>query len=485
MRIDSIDLLFFLGKPSQLLGFTTRIHSTPDAFLARQQSVSAQKSQSAVFQYLEDPIADWGDGAGDNAEIMDATDLLLTSCKEAPEGLSAEILDSFFPLMLWWGKASTQDGATRVEELLSSLEDVIKAGSKVPQPTYKYYTLAVDAWGKAGNPENAKRILSRMEDLGASDSTLAPTRVTYNAMMNAYIKHGDMKSASNIIESMEATSGLAPIINDYNVLLAGYAKFGHAREAEQLVKRMIAVCRDENKDDLKPDLYSYNTLLDAWAKSNEPGRGVRVQEILATLIDKHESGEFEWSPDERTFSTAMTALARSGGTIEQIEKLWEDATSRGLGFGADPYMSTALLDAYANSNSAEKAEQILEKLEKEGRATDVAYNTVLKAWKAKGNEQATEHAEKLFERMKKLDLMVDAFSYCTLIAIHANRGDRQSAERAEQLVDEMKKDQLVPNVETLNAGMLLFAEFVLNNPVLHAKPFFRFSYERMDKVRQS
>lgn len=447
MRLDRAALILFLGLPSQLLGFAPQT-------LSKRQHVP-EKSQVVVFQYPDDPSSDWGDEPGDNEEIIGATKSLLETSKTA-EGLSAEALDDFFPLMLWWGKTSTREGAEQVEQLLSHLEDVIiKAGITTPEPTCKYYTLAVDAWGKAGYPEKAKRILSRMEDLSASDSSLAPTRVTYNAMMNAYIKQGDTESAGKILDSMEKSSGLTTIINDYNVLLAGYAKVGQAREAEQLVKRMISLCREEKNDDLKPDLYSYNTLIDAWAKSNEPGRGRRVQEILTTLIDKHESGEFEWSPDGRTFSSAITALARSGGTMEQIEKIWSDATARGLGLGSDPYMSSALLHAYANSSSrgsAEKAEEILEKLEQEGLATYVAYNTVLKAWKAKGNEEATQRAEKLFKRMKSLDL-VDAFSYCTLIAIHANLGNRQSAERAEELLDGMKADSLVPNVETMNAVM--------------------------------
>ena len=454
MRLDLIAFLLLLGRPSQLLGFS------PRALIARE---TVLKSQLPAFQYYDDPSSDWGDEPGDNEEIMDATNALLANT-EAPGYLSAEALDSFFPLMLWWGKASTHDGAEQVEKLLLRLEATIKAGVTAPQPSYKYYTLAVDAWGKAGNPENAKRILSRMEDTNSSDVTLAPTRVTYNAMMNAYIKQGDMSNAFKTLQSMEEKSDIAPIINDYNVLLAGYAKFGQAREAEQLLKRMVGLSREQNNDDLKPDLYSYNTLMDAWAKSDDPGRGMRVQEILTTLINKYESREFEWSPDERTFSSAITALSRSGGTIEQIERLWSDVTSRGLSLSSDPYMSTALLDAYANScstGSAQKAEEILESLEREGLATDVAYNTVLKAWKAEGNDQALERVEKLFERMKSLKLL-DTFSYCTLISAHANRGNTQSAERAEQLLDEMRNYKLVPNVETLNAGKLGSTEFEFN-----------------------
>ena len=48
--------------------------------------------------------------------------------------------------------------------------------------------------------------------------------------------------------------------------------------------------------------------------------------------------------------------------------------------------------------------------------------------------------------------LVDAFSYCTLIAAYANKGDRASAERAEEILDDMEKVGATPNCYTLNAG---------------------------------
>ncbi len=438
-----------------------------------------------TVRYPDDPSSDWGEEPGDVDEMMDVTNTLLDS-SAAPGSLSGESLDDFFPLMLWWGKQASEDGALAVQKLLSRLDDEIDAGKSAPKPRYKYYTLALDAWGKAGYIEQAESILSRMEDLGRFDATFSPTRVTYNAMMNAYVKQGDVERAARILEAMEETSDLVPIVNDYNTILAGYAKLGCAKKAEYLVQRMISLSREQGSSESVPDVYSYYALLDAWAKSDEPGRGLRAQEILSTLIEKSENGEFEWTPDGRIFSTVITALARSGGSMDQIGQLWSDAVARGL--GSDAYVTSALLDANASSglfDSAESAEKILEKLEKEGLVNGVAYNTVLKAWKINGGEQAVASAEHLFKRMKALGLD-DAFSYCTLIALHADQGNRKSAERAEEILLDMKDTTLIPNVETLNAGTFLHPkvpEQYICCPTQRPLSFPN-SDERMDKVRR-
>ena len=68
---------------------------------------------------------------------------------------------------MWsWGKTETQEGAVVVEKLLSRFEKEIDVGNDLMDLNQKYYTVAVDAWGKSGNKESAKhaeRILHKME----------------------------------------------------------------------------------------------------------------------------------------------------------------------------------------------------------------------------------------------------------------------------------------------------------------------------------
>lgn len=407
--------------------------------------------------FPDDPCSDWGEAMGDNAEFIRASGMLFETL-DTGGILTSEERDSIFPLMLFWSKNEGEEGAYQVEKLLKVAENEIQMRRSLPKPACKYFTLAIDAWGKSGYPEKAKTILDQMCHLSRSDLQFAPTRVTYNAMMNAYSKQGQAQEVAEILAYMENSPDLKPITNDYNVLLSSYAKLGDGRNAEEVLRRMIGLSsQNEKACDIEPDLFSYNSLLDAWSKSKEPGRGKRAEDILSTLEAKSDAGEFDWAPDARSYSAAILAIAHSGeaSSLERAEKLWERAEARCVEF--DAYISAALLDAFASSNtdgSAEKAEKILEKLESSGNVNEVAYNMVLKAWKVRNGESAIERAELIFQKMTEKNF-ADAFSFCTLIALHANKATLQSAERAEELLHSMEEAGLRPNVQTLNAGTFL------------------------------
>ena len=386
--------------------------------------------------------------------ILELTAFLLYRNDEKYGSLSEETIDQFFPLLLHWGKM--ENGAITIEKLLERLEKEVEAGNQIVSLNNKYYTVAVDAWGKSGGSDsvkNAERIFQRMEEMGRSDPSLAPTRVTYNALMNAHAKHGDTDRIVELLETMEGTPSLQPITNDYNVLLWAFAKLGEARQAENVLKRMIDRYKEDGKDcECQPDLYSYNMLLDAWSKSEEKGRGKRAEAILQGLTES----DFDWEPDARTYSAAICAIVRSGESdvLERAESLLAKAESQEI--DSDVYLQTVLLDAYASDDSpdsARKAEALLEKLENEGVANAVSYNTVIKAWKSSNDPDGLHRAEKIVERMK-IHGLVDTISYSTLIAAYANKGDRLSAERAEELLYDMHNVGLIPNVQTLNAGKL-------------------------------
>eukprot|EP00980_Cylindrotheca_fusiformis_P027747 scaffold22549_cov98-Cylindrotheca_fusiformis.AAC.3 len=366
--------------------------------------------------------------------------------------LSENALDRVFPLILTWSTAETADAAEAIESLLERLEREMENGNELVSLTNKHYTIAIDAWGKSGHQDAARRaenILEKMEKISKLNPAVAPTRVTYNALMNAHSKNGNVDRISELLGVMEDMPALSPITNDYNILLSAHAKLGEARKAELVVQRMVS--RSQGSDQsCEPDLYSYNMLLDAWSRSKEPNRGKRAEAILDHLC-RH--SEFEWDIDVRTYSAAICAVVRSDekNILERSERILAQAKSNGI--DSDVYLESILLDAYASSDSpdaARRAEELLNKLDEEGVANTVTFNTVIKAWKNSNDPSAPFHAEKIVSRMKQLGI-VDTISYSTLIAVHANTGDRESAERAEKIIDEMHAMDLAPDIQALNA----------------------------------
>jgi pentatricopeptide repeat protein len=278
---------------------------------------------------------------------------------------------------------------------------------------------------------------------------------------------------------MENDANLELTAHDYNVLLGAYARVGEARKAEDVLKRMVERCKEKGDPcGSAPDITSYNMLLDAWAKSNEKGRGQRAESILETLQKEYDNGEFAIEPDARTYAAVILAIVRSNEplAIERAERILETALSRGIAH--NEYLHSALLDAYASSTQpgfAEKAEQLLDRLEEEGLANAVIYNTVLKAWKGSNtNDESLKRMEDLLGRMEDLRF-ADTISYSTVIAAYANKGNNASAQRAEEILLRMQDSGAKPNTQTMNAGTFFsFFLFRCNLSSSRCSPFLEF-----------
>jgi pentatricopeptide repeat protein len=397
---------------------------TVQAFAPRKLVVTTRDAFSSVavpsIEQVNNEVPDLDTFDREDPACLKYTDVILDSENNPPGSLTEEVVGSVFPLLWAWGRTETEEGAQMVERLLDRLEQEVSEGNQKLELNNKHYTVAVDAWGKSGHKDSAiraEKILQKMIEMGKTNQWLAPTRVTYNSVMNAYSKQGNADRVTHILEQMEKSPTLQPNTNDYNVLLSCFAKLGKAREAEEVLKRMVDRCKLKgDRCECAPDLYSYNILLDGWAKSNERGRGKRAEAILKAVIKQSESGDLKFQPDARTYSAAICAIVRSNekDAIARSEEILAQAESKGI--EPDEYLHTAILLSYASSDapgSAEKAEKLLDRLEVEGVSNRVAYNTVLKAWKESTAADAASRAEAILHRMEARNL-ADTISYTTV-----------------------------------------------------------------------
>lgn len=63
---------------------------------------------------------------------------------------------------------------------------------------------------------------------------------------------------------------------------------------------------------MRPNLLSYNTVINSWAKSSNPDSAVRAESLLTRILKKYRSEAFSTiKPDVVTFSSVLNALAKS------------------------------------------------------------------------------------------------------------------------------------------------------------------------------
>lgn len=63
---------------------------------------------------------------------------------------------------------------------------------------------------------------------------------------------------------------------------------------------------------MRPNLLSYNTVINSWAKSSLPESASRAETLLTRMLKRYKSESFSTiKPDVVTFSSVLNALAKS------------------------------------------------------------------------------------------------------------------------------------------------------------------------------
>mmetsp|Transcript_13035 Transcript_13035/g.30732 ORF Transcript_13035/g.30732 Transcript_13035/m.30732 type:complete len:653 (+) Transcript_13035:214-2172(+) len=238
-----------------------------------------------------------------------------------------------------WSKRKSFQSAQRSEVLLGRLIQEAIAGnphmrrnatttseknSTAPTAmlTVNLFNAAMDGYGKIGDPAGVQRILRRMESLrtsGVADfADLKPDEFSMSTLATAWAKsHSEeaARKAEAIVQYMDL-KGLAPNTITYNAVLHAIAmgsECDRALKAEDMVERMKRR-HEENGEDCQPDVYTYQTLIQAWSKTTMPGSPQKAERILRSMDNEASSGKknsHQLAPNTYCFTTVIHSWARS------------------------------------------------------------------------------------------------------------------------------------------------------------------------------
>ena len=207
--------------------------------------------------------------------------------------------------------ADVPGAAKRATDILSLMEDK----STEIQPDVVSYTSCISCWAEEAKrdpaaAEVAQNLLTRMYERSKGDRKApAPTTRTFNAVLLANantIAAGRGKKALELLQMMELID-IVPDTYTFNIVmksLANCGDVGASKKAKQFLSRM-----EQSGSSLKPDLLSYNTALDAFAKE---GKSKSAARLLEEMVNK------SIQPDSHSYTTVLTAYANARGG----EKAW-------------------------------------------------------------------------------------------------------------------------------------------------------------------
>lgn len=304
------------------------------------------------------------------AMFSDAKRLVIHCCRESKPWLATQLLDRMVE-----------------ESLVNPAGDLFYRG---------IFNMTISAWAKQHRPDMAEQVFALMR--------------------NAHAKNPDIMPA--------------PDHYSYNTLMVAWS----GNESSTAIDRVLELFQEmEDSEDLKPDAYTFNTVMSSLANhSSEYGTAKAAEDILLRFSEKHSKGLLDEGPSTVSFNIVMKAWSNSGeakGADRAMEiyllmrKLYAEGHEN---VKPDEISLIALMNAYAQKGDVETAERLLRESEVEGALTN-AYNCAITAYVKARRPDAGDRAEQLMAEME----MPDEKTFSMVLNAHAQANRPDAANRSE------------------------------------------------------
>ncbi|KAH0451512.1 hypothetical protein IEQ34_018811 [Dendrobium chrysotoxum] len=267
------------------------------------------------------------------------------------------------------------------------------------------------------------------------DAAVDPSVQVFNAMMGVYARSGRFDDVRNLLDEMRKR-GLEPDLVSFNTLINARAKSGQVPSGLAL-----ELLQDVRRSGLRPDTITYNTLISACSQAPN------FEEATSVFEDMMKS---KCQPDLWTYNAMISVYGRCG-MIQEAEQLFHEITS--MGFSPDAVTYNSLLYAFAKEGSTEKVERVCEKMVKAGYNKDeITYNTIIHMY---GKQGRLDLALRLYDEMKLAGCSPDAVTYTVLID---SLGKADRIVEAGKVMSEMVDASVRPTLRTFSALICGYAK---------------------------
>ncbi len=255
------------------------------------------------------------------------------------------------------GKCGHPNAVERSESLLNKMIAMSEAGSSdiIPDDvTFNTVLHTIANSHTADSPRRAMALLGRMEMLHESGLIIGakPDIVSYNSVLDALAKSGGGVESARLAEEMlndlealydsrrqrrrnrdvgggfgtsvvgsASSLDIRPDVYSYNIVIGAWANCGNANRAVSLLDRMTRQV-SRGRTHLQPDATTYNSVLHAWSQSSDRNAPVKALGLLEIMLRLRESGGGGGGggggsaaaanfPDVLSFSTVINAFSKS------------------------------------------------------------------------------------------------------------------------------------------------------------------------------
>ncbi|KAL6502988.1 hypothetical protein OROHE_024156 [Orobanche hederae] len=210
-----------------------------------------------------------------------------------------------------------------------------------------------------------------------------------NALLDMYVKCGDLEEAKDLFEKMEE----GKTIVSWTTMVMGYAKFGYLDTARELFDKMP-----------EKDVVPWNAMISAYVQAQ------RGREALSLF---HEMQAMEIEPDEVTMVCCLSACSLLGALDVGI---WIHHYIEKHNLFLNVVLGTALVDMYAKCGNINKALQVFDEIPGRNALT---YTAIICGLALHGDAQ---DALSFFEEMIGAGLVPDEVTFLGVLSACCHGG---------------------------------------------------------------
>jgi pentatricopeptide repeat protein len=262
----------------------------------------------------------------------------------------------------------------QIEEVMK----IFKASLKFETPDLHMFTATINALGQNRRIDDLIYVLNIIKE-----KNIKPDQVTLTSMMNAFIRNKCLDQAVSIFNQITK-----PNLKTVNTLINGYIKAGDIPSAMIIIKEM------PKKYNLKPDLFSYSTVISGLCHTGRIDKAEMLYEGLVNNTDQ------TLRPSQYIYSSMIHAFTKNH-RIDKASKIFNDMKKAGE--QPDQAVYTAYILGLIDAGKLTEAEVITKEMKKElknnieKRIITQIYERLIEGYiKLKKKDQA----KKIFDNMR-------------------------------------------------------------------------------------
>jgi tetratricopeptide (TPR) repeat protein len=286
-------------------------------------------------------------------------------------------------VIIAWTKDRKESSIEKATSVLKTMSELFLSNRLHGDPEHIAFSSVIAAWTQLGRPEKAEEILWLMEkDVRPMTISMKPTVFTYNNVCHAYTKDNSkidsktLKAVTRIIAYMEENYKEQPLIKPdsytYNTLIKAWNLSGNLQTVEQIelvLDRMETILCDGTVSNT-----NFNMVLNTYAKSKDE----KSLDNALRLFDRMKTSKLV-EPDTITYTTILECLSKKSPNAEwaadkaleifqELKQLYDSTKKSSLMPNSRTY-SMAILAISKSPDKLNQANELLDQLISQYRIT--------------------------------------------------------------------------------------------------------------------